>query len=158
MLFMNMNYGEKPFNLLLKEIKKIVEKNGGREEKLKEICHLLKKSIPYYNWVGFYIVEGQELILGPFEGEPTEHVRISFGEGICGQAAERMDTFIVQDVSKEENYLSCSPEVKSEIVVPIFKDGKIVAELDIDSHYKAPFTREDKEFLEEACSIISEIF
>ncbi|MCD6513126.1 MAG: GAF domain-containing protein [Thermoplasmata archaeon] len=158
MLFMNMNYGEKPFNLLLKEIKKIVEKNGGREEKLKEICHLLKKSIPYYNWVGFYIVEGQELILGPFEGEPTEHVRISFGEGICGQAAERMDTFIVQDVSKEENYLSCSPEVKSEIVVPIFKDGKIVAELDIDSHYKALFTREDKEFLEEACSIISEIF
>jgi len=83
-------------------------------------------------------------------------VRIPFGRGICGQAAERKETFVVQDVSKETNYLSCSPEVKSEIVVPIMKDGRVLGELDIDSHSLAPFTDEDREFLENICRLISE--
>ncbi len=139
---------------LLDRIRGILEE-GGREA-LQRVCDTLRNEVPHYDWVGFYFVDGRELVLGPFSGEPTEHVRIKFGEGICGQAAEREEVFIVQDVSKEDNYLSCSPEVKSEIVVPIFKDGKVVGELDIDSHKLSPFTEEDEKFLEEVCSLVSE--
>lgn len=150
------------FKLLLDRVKKIVNSDSKREEKLQRICELLEGEIFYYNWVGFYLVDPEkenELVLGPFVGEPTEHVRIPFGAGICGQAAERKLTFVVQDVSKETNYLSCSPDVKSEIVVPVFdKKGEIVGELDIDSHYLEPFTSEDREFLEKVCEYVSELF
>lgn len=116
------------------------------------ICQYLYKNVPYYNWVGFYLVDGdKKLKLGPYVGEPTIHTSISFGEGICGQAAENMKNFVVQDVSKEKNYLSCSPDVKSEIVIPIIKDEKIIGELDIDSHYLAPFDERDEEFLTWIC-------
>ena len=91
-------------------------------------------------------------------GDPTIHVRIEFGQGICGQAAEREETFVIQDVSKEENYLSCSVNVKSEIVVPIFKDGKVVGEIDIDSHQLAPFSEVDRVYLEKLAEQIAELF
>jgi L-methionine (R)-S-oxide reductase len=148
------------FSPLIDKITAIVNSKLEKEEKLKDICELLKKSIPHYNWVGFYIAEKSkpELILGPYIGDATEHTKIPFGKGICGQAAEREETFIVQDVSKETNYLSCSINVKSEIVVPIFKDNKIVGELDIDSNITSPFTKEDKDFLENICKIISKVF
>jgi GAF domain-containing protein len=148
------------FNKLIKKVKEIVDDSSSRDEKLMKICMLLKNEVPYYDWVGFYIADRSknELVLGPFSGESTEHVRIPFGKGICGQAAQKRHTFVVQDVSKEKNYLSCSPKVKSEIVVPIFKNGKIVGELDIDSHSHAPFTHEDKQFLEEICNIVAKIF
>ncbi len=150
----------KIFNNLIKKVKEIVDDSSDRNEKLMRICMLLKREVPYYDWVGFYITDESknELLLGPFSGEPTEHVRIPFGKGICGQAAEKRHTIVVQDVSKEKNYLSCSPAVKSEIVVPIFKNEKIVGELDIDSHSYAPFTREDRQFLEKICNIVAKIF
>lgn len=112
------------FEALIEEIKGVVDSKQDKDAKLKSICQLLKGNVPYYNWVGFYFVgeeSKRELLLGPFEGEPTEHVKIPFGKGICGQAAQQEKTFVVQDISKEANYLSCSPLVKSEIVVPIFK-------------------------------------
>jgi len=96
--------------------------------------------------------------LGPYIGKPTEHTKIPFGRGICGQAADRKETFIVQDVSKESNYLSCSPLVKSEIVVPIIKNNKVLGELDIDSHVIEPLTKEDIRFLEDVCNIITQLF
>ncbi|MEO0124460.1 MAG: GAF domain-containing protein, partial [candidate division WOR-3 bacterium] len=103
------------FDLLLQKITDIVEGNADSKEKLFKICELLKENVPYYNWVGFYIADNakKELYLGPFVGEPTEHTKIPFGRGICGQAAARKETFVVQDVSKETNYLSCSVKVKS---------------------------------------------
>lgn len=147
------------FTHLLDKITSIASSNLSSNKKLKSICELLRDNISYYNWVGFYIVHpGQQLVLGPFVGEPTEHTEISFGKGICGQAAESEKTFIVQDTSKENNYLSCSINVKSEIVVPILRDNKIVGELDIDSHTSSPFTNKDKEFLENICKIISNLF
>ena len=149
------------FNFLLNRVREIVESPSDKNEKLTTICKLLKDDVHYYNWVGFYIVDKSrdgELVLGPFAGEPTEHIRIAFGSGICGQAAERKETFIVQDVSKEINYLSCSPKVKSEIVVPILKNGEVVGELDIDSHLLSPFTEEDRNFLERVCKNVSELF
>ncbi len=119
--------------------------------KMQELCDMLREIIPHYSWVGFYLTlpDDRTLVLGPFSGEPTEHTRIGFGTGICGQAAERRETFVVQDVSREENYLSCSLRVRSEIVVPIFRKERVVGEIDIDSHTKEPFTHEDTMFLEE---------
>ncbi|NPA75549.1 MAG: GAF domain-containing protein [Euryarchaeota archaeon] len=138
------------------QVRALARGSGAPEEKLQKICELLRDSVPHYDWVGFYLVRGsEELVLGPFAGAPTEHVRIKFGQGICGQAAERLEVFVVQDVSKEDNYLSCSPEVRSEIVMPVFRDGVLVGELDIDSHSIAPFTQEDREFLEEVCREIA---
>jgi len=149
------------FSILIKKARDIVDGQLDKYEKLEAICNLLRDNIPYYDWVGFYLVDQtreKELLLGPFKGEPTEHVRILFGRGICGQAAEMKKTLIVQDVSKEINYLSCSPKVKSEIVVPIFKNGEVVGELDIDSHTLSPFTDEDAPFLEKICEIVSKLF
>ncbi|HHO56954.1 MAG TPA: GAF domain-containing protein [Thermoplasmatales archaeon] len=145
---------------VLEKIDEIVEGNGSRDEKLQKICALLHDNIPHYNWVGFYMVndDKRELVLGPFVGEPTEHVRIEFGRGICGQAALTHKTFLVPDVSKESNYLSCSPKVKSEIVVPIMKDGKMMAQLDIDSHQVNAFTYDDETFLQKVCEKIASLF
>jgi len=148
------------FAQLLKQVERIVHSPLGRNEKLQAICELLHEKVDHYDWVGFYIADPSQrsLALGPFVGDPTEHVSIPFGRGICGQAAERKETFVVQDVSRESNYLSCSPKVQSEIVVPVFKDGEIVAELDIDSHSTSPFTQEDRIFLERICRMVGELF
>lgn len=142
------------------EIVGVIENGGEKREKLQAICKLLKGNLKNYDWVGFYLVDesGKNLNLGPFVGAPTEHVKIAFGQGICGQAAETKKTFVVDDVSKESNYLSCSINVRSEIVIPIFKEAKIVGELDIDSHVQSAFKKEDKDFLEKVCSLISKIF
>ncbi len=144
------------FEAILSQVSGALKGMSDPREALGPICKILAREVPYYNWVGFYLVDSQnpqELILGPFVGEPTEHVRIPFGAGICGQAAERKKIFIVQDVSSETNYLSCSPNVRSEIVLPILKDGILVGELDIDSHFPAPFTREDEDFLQRICDL-----
>ncbi len=129
------------------------------EQTLQKVCVILSERIPYYNWVGFYLVESpekQELVLGPYVGEPTEHVRIPFGQGICGQAADRKATFVVQDVSQESNYLSCSVAVQSEIVVPIMKGDRVLGELDIDSHELAPFSEVDRRYLEQLCQRLAD--
>ena len=149
------------FDTLLEKIKVIINSDKKRDEKLRDICRLLREEVSYYNWVGFYFVNpsnSSELILGPFIGEPTEHIRIPFGRGVCGRAAEEEKTIVVQDVSMEENYLACSLKVKSEIVVPIFKDNKLVGEIDIDSLYSSPFREEDRLFLEELSRLVSSMF
>jgi len=148
------------FEKLLNKVEGIINKEGKRDEKLKRITKLLKKEVPHYDWVGFYLVgdEPGMLYLGPFTGAPTEHVKIPFGKGICGQAAEREMTFIVQDVSKETNYLSCSPDVKSEIVVPILKGEEVIGEIDVDSHQISPFTDRDREFLERIAELVVTLF
>lgn len=135
--------------------------NGGAENRLRGICQVLYNEVEHYDWVGFYLVDEEkegELVLGPYVGEPTEHTNISFGEGICGQAADTGKLFLIQDVTKETNYLSCSEAVKSEIVIPIFKDGMLVGELDIDSHQLEPFNDLDPELLERICDIVAPLF
>jgi len=149
-----------PFRFLVRKIGEVLKSNVDRDEKLKTVCKLLKENVAYYNWVGFYIVDNgrrNELILGPYEGKPTEHTRIPFGRGICGQAAELRKTFLIQDVSKETNYLSCSVNVKSEIVIPIFKKGEVIGELDIDSHSLSPFSKKDETFLKKIGQMASKI-
>ncbi|MGC9396667.1 MAG: GAF domain-containing protein [Anaerolineae bacterium] len=147
------------FATLLTAVREIVTSEvSARDEKLDAICALLEREVAHYDWVGFYLVDPareRELVLGPFAGAPTEHTRIAFGQGICGQAADTEMTFVIQDVSQETNYLSCSPHVKSEIVVPIFKDGAVVGEIDIDSHALAPFTDADNAFLEQVAACVA---
>ena len=143
---------------LKERIDEILAAPRERERTLKSICRLLRNWVEFYHWVGFYLVEDSNdiLVLGPFIGEPTEHVRIPFGKGICGQAAAVGETVIIQDVSKVTNYLSCAPDVRSEIVVPIFdREGRIAGELDIDSHDLAPFSFHDRDFLEYICRRLS---
>lgn len=127
--------------------------------KLQKVCALLNQEISYFNWVGFYFKNGEkdELVLGPYVGAETDHTVIPFGKGICGQVAVSGETFVVPDVSSQDNYLSCSVETKAEIVVPIFKDGKNIGQIDIDSHKKDPFTEKDQELLEWLCREVSEI-
>ncbi len=146
------------FDQLLDRVEAISAEESTRDQTLQAICTLLREKVPHYNWVGFYLTDPdaeRELVLGPYDGAPTEHTRIPFGRGICGQAAAKEQTFIVQDVSQETNYLSCSSDVLSEIVVPIMLDGVVLGELDIDSHALAPFGGEDREFLEDVCDLVA---
>ena len=147
---------------IVQSVNEIVNKsNPGRDEKLLDICRVLEAEVPVFDWVGFYLVDPQaerELVLGPYVGEETEHTRIPFGKGICGQAAETNETFVVQDVSKAENYLACSVHVQSEIVVPVKKEGSFVAELDIDSHTKNALTGDHRTMLEEICRAVAPLF
>ena len=137
----------------------LTETESLNDEKLKKICHLLRDNIDYYDWVGFYFANGDkpELILGPFAGEDTDHKVIPFGKGICGQVAVSNETFISQDVHSEENYLACSIETKAEIVVPIFKNGENIGQIDIDSHYADSITKEDEELLNYITEKVSKI-
>jgi len=119
--------------------------------------HLIAQRLPYYNWVGFYMLDPQDesvLVLGPYHGAPTDHVRIPVSEGICGAAVAQGETVVVDDVSADPRYLSCSIETKSEIVVPIRVRGQIVGEIDIDSHDLSAFGPEDRTFLEECADLI----
>ncbi len=147
------------FAPLLEYVKDIIPQYE-RDDALQIISEILRENVPHYDWVGFYIVEDKPdvLELGPYAGDPTEHTQIPFGRGICGQAAIRKETFIVQDVTQEKNYLSCSTAVMSEIVVPIFSAGKVIGELDIDSHSRAPFKEEDKQFLETVALLVATLF
>ena len=148
------------FQDLLAKVHVIINSTSDRDDVLGGICTLLKDEVPHYNWVGFYLVDpdaDRELVLGPYVGAPTEHARIPFGRGICGQAADTEETFIIQDVSQETNYLSCSPDVRSEIVVPILRNREVLGEIDIDSHALAPFSPQDRAFLESVCACVAVI-
>ncbi|WP_312824568.1 GAF domain-containing protein [Epilithonimonas sp.] len=127
--------------------------------KLLKICQVLDKEISYYNWTGFYFKNGDkdELVLGPYVGAVTDHVIIPFGKGICGQVAVSGETFVVPDVWAQDNYLSCSIDTKAEIVVPIFKNGENIGQIDIDSHSKDPFTKEDEELLNWLCEEVAKV-
>lgn len=116
---------------------------------LQRICALLRDEVEHYDWVGYYLALPEErmLVLGPFEGAPTEHLRIAYGTGICGQAAERGEPFIVADVAAESNYLACSVATKAEVVLPVYHGGHFVGELDIDSHTRDPFGAFDDRLL-----------
>jgi len=128
-------------------------------KRLKALCDLLYKHKQVYDWVGFYFAKQSEktLHLGPFAGEPTEHKVIPFGKGICGQVAESDQTFLVEDVEAQDNYIACSLNVKSEIVVPIFVKGQNIGQIDIDSHTANAFSKADEILLENINKWIAEV-
>lgn len=142
-------------NQLILDLKKVEGLKG--KELQEKVVQLLDEKVDYYNWTGFYFMndEKQQLEIGPYVGEKTDHTTIPYGRGICGQVALSGQTFEVPDVHAQDNYLACSIATKSEIVVPIFKNEKLIGQLDIDSHIADPFTPEDQEILELVCEIIA---
>jgi len=154
------NKMNKEFTPLLQEIESFILKEATRSEILLKTCKLLKDKVYHYDWVGFYILDEptSTLILDSYVGKPTEHTIIPVGKGVCGQVAENNKLKIVQDVSQEGNYIACSIDVQSEIVVPILKNDKFMAEIDIDSHSPSPFTAEDEIFLTSVCQKLSVLF
>ena len=137
----------------------IINSESKKEEKLQTICDFLENEISYYDWVGFYFKNGdkKELKLAQYTGEETEHTIIPFGKGICGQVAVNNKNFIVQDVSEQDNYISCGWKVRSEIVIPIFVNGENIGQIDIDSHTANIFTEKDEELLEYICKNLLKI-
>ena len=150
----------KDFNELKTTIQVILDKNLSVDDTLQEICNYLQTNVNEYDWVGFYFKNGtkDELILKQFAGEPTDHTIIPFGKGICGQVAVSNENFIVPDVSAQDNYIACSFTVKSEIVIPMFVEGKNIGQIDIDSHTINAFTNEDEEFLVAVNQLIADKF
>jgi L-methionine (R)-S-oxide reductase len=141
------------------KIENIISSKTSLEEKLQAICDLLESEISHYDWVGFYFKNGDknELKLAQYTGEETEHTIIPFGKGICGQVALSNKNFVVQDVSEQENYISCGWKVKSEIVVPIFVNKENIGQIDIDSHTANIFNADDEELLEFICRKVAKI-
>jgi GAF domain-containing protein len=123
---------------------------------LQEAVDILHDRFDHYSWVGIYLVEGDDLVLGPWKGpQATEHVRIPIGQGICGAAAASGETEIVDDVSADPRYLACFVSTRSEIVVPIAHKGRVVGEIDIDSDKPAAFSQEDRKFFERVAAVIA---
>ncbi|MGA9899951.1 MAG: GAF domain-containing protein [Terriglobales bacterium] len=127
------------------------------KELMEQIVDRLQQRMLKYNWVGFYMLEAGPppmLVLGSFQGAMTPHTRIPLHQGICGAAASTGTTVVVDDVSLDPRYLACSLETKSEIVVPVFVHGKVVGELDIDSHFAAAFKDEDRALVEYCAGLV----
>jgi GAF domain-containing protein len=122
---------------------------------LERVVAALKDGMPEYTWVGVYLLEGDELVLGPFLGKPSPHSRIPLGQGICGAAATEKTTIVVDDVNADARYLACSIETKSEIVVPIMDGDDVLGEIDIDSDRPAAFGPSDRELLESVAALIA---
>jgi L-methionine (R)-S-oxide reductase len=128
------------------------------ESAMQQVVRLLKDAVPHYTWVGIYVVEGDELVLGPYIGKPSPHTRIPLGKGICGAAVTEKATIVVDDVNADPRYLACSIETKSEIVVPIMRGSRALGEIDIDSDQPAAFGDRDRALLEPIAAMLAERF
>jgi GAF domain-containing protein len=141
-----------------KEITELAQTLPSAQELMRTMAKVLHERMLKYNWVGFYMLEPGAnppmLVLGAFEGAMTPHTRIPLNQGICGAAASSGRTVVVDDVGKDPRYLACSLETKSEIVVPVFVHGKVVGELDIDSHFAAAFTSEHQDLVQHCAKLV----
>ena len=143
---------------LIPAIDSLAISSRSTDELMQGIVALLHEKLARYNWVGFYLLEKEGdrdmLVLGSFKGTMTPHTRIPLNQGICGAAASSGKTIVVDDVSADSRYLACSLETKAEIVVPVFVRGKVVGELDIDSHFRAAFGPDDRALCEHAAVVL----
>ena len=142
---------------LLARIEAKISSGIDQKEGLQLICQLLYDCIETYDWVGYYLhhPKKKELVLNSYVGESTEHTNSSFGKGICGQVALSNKNFIVDDVNAQDNYIACSLDVKSEIVVPLFVNNKNIGQIDIDSHQLKAFTEKDAAFLTQVNRLVA---
>ena len=140
---------------VLSDIRAAIERAQSYPEAMVQAVKVLKELMPDYAWVGIYVLEGEELLLGPYRGKPSPHTRITLNQGICGAAASTKQTIIVDDVDADPRYLACSLETRSEIVVPIMRGEHVLGEIDIDSDKKAAFGPADRELLEAVASLLA---
>ena len=140
----------------LNELRAAIAAAHNPSEALQQVVESLHHRFDRYNWVGIYWLEGEELVLGPWTGpQATEHTRIPIGQGVCGAAARSGKTEIVADVNADPRYLACFASTRSEIVVPIFAEGRVVGEIDVDGDQPGAFDRADALFLEELGALIA---
>jgi putative methionine-R-sulfoxide reductase with GAF domain len=140
---------------LLTAIRSAIASAPNADSAMRQAVRLLKDAVPYYSWVGIYLLDGDELVLGPYLGKPSPHTRIPLGRGICGAAATEKATIVVDDVNADPRYLACSIDTRSEIVVPIMEDGQVLGEIDIDSDTPAAFGDADRALLEEVAALVA---
>ncbi|MBZ5511457.1 MAG: GAF domain-containing protein [Acidobacteriia bacterium] len=143
---------------VMREVDEAARSARSADELMNAICERLHQRMLKYNWVGFYMIEedaGERVLqLGRFVGSMTPHTRIQLNQGICGAAASTGKTVVVDDVNSDQRYLACSIETKSEIVAPIFVRGQVVGEIDIDSHFSAAFTADDRQLVEHCAELV----
>lgn len=139
---------------ILKEIESALQQAADSGAALRATVEILDREFDYFNWTGFYLIDKDELQLGPYVGKPTPHTRIKIGEGICGAAAQSKKTIVVDDVNADSRYLACSPETKSEIVTPLLDGERVLGEIDIDSDTPAAFSQVDADFLEKVAKLV----
>jgi L-methionine (R)-S-oxide reductase len=155
-----MNLMPANYQTLADELTNLANSADNAEHLMTMIVERLQELMPHYNWVGFYMLDeagnGAEpmLVLGPYVGADTPHKRIPLHQGICGAAVSSAQTVVVDDVNSDPRYLACSLETKSEIVAPVFVKGKVIGELDIDSHQPAAFTADDRQLVEHCASLV----
>lgn len=143
------------YQLLLAQAKALFSNESNALANLSNASALLKMTLPHSVFAGFYLFDGQELILGPFQGK-VSCVHIKLGKGVCGEAAQSGQTIIVDDVKKHANYISCDSAAMSEIVVPMLKAGRLVGVLDLDSSLVADYDQIDQDYLEQFVALLLE--
>jgi GAF domain-containing protein len=144
---------EENYKLVIKQLSALLEGEKNQMANLSNASALLNQFLDRTNWVGFYLMEGGELVLGPFQGLPA-CVRIPLGKGVCGTAAKQKETLRVEDVHQFPGHIACDAASESEIVVPLIKDGNLLGVLDIDSPEKNRFDELDQEYLEEFTKVL----
>lgn len=140
------------YELLHKQVAAITEAEGDQIANMANVAAMIHSTFGFW-WTGFYRVVGEELVLGPFQG-PLACSRIKYGRGVCGTAWKQQQTQVVPDVELFPGHIACSSLSRSEIVVPIFRDGSVVAVLDIDSEKLATFDEVDREWLERIVALL----
>ncbi|HKN77018.1 MAG TPA: GAF domain-containing protein [Candidatus Acidoferrum sp.] len=144
---------------LLQDLQNFAQSAPTSEALMERIAERLHEKMTRYNWAGFYLVDPGDpgyLIVGPFAGSFTPNTRFSISTGLCGAAATSGQVVVVQDVSADPRYLAGSTLVKSEIVVPIYVNKKLAAELDIESYFADTFTKPEQEFVEACANVLAE--
>lgn len=144
---------EEKYNLVIKQLRALLEDETHPIANLSNASALLNQFLDRINWVGFYLLEGDELVLGPFQGLPA-CVRIPVGKGVCGTAVAKKETIVVPDIHQFPGHITCDPASESEIVIPLIKDGKVLGVLDIDSPIKSRFDEIDAKKLEEFAAVL----
>jgi L-methionine (R)-S-oxide reductase len=145
---------DEQYQLLVKQIKSLLRKEDNLITNLSNFTAALKQTFDKISWVGFYLFDGTKLYLGPFQGK-VACTEIQIGRGVCGTSAQKKEIVIVPDVDKFPGHIACDVESRSEIVVPIIKDGNLFGVLDLDSTEYNSFNETDKNYLEELVNFLS---
>lgn len=143
---------------VLDEVRAAVTAAPTHVDAMTQVVEILKTRMPDYAWVGIYLLEGDELVLGPYLGKPSPHTRIPLNRGICGAAASQRQTIVVDDVNADDRYLACSIETRSEIVAPIMRGDLVFGEIDIDSDKPAAFGARDRALVEATAALLADTF
>ncbi|WP_090989850.1 GAF domain-containing protein [Bacillus sp. OV322] len=146
---------EENYKMVIKQLVSLIEDEKNMVANLSNASSLLNQFLDEVNWVGFYLIEGTELVLGPFQGLPA-CVRIPFGKGVCGTSAAERKTMRIEDVHQFPGHIACDAASRSEIVVPLLKNGELLGVLDIDSPIIKRFDEIDEKMLQEFASTLAQ--